>query len=98
MADIWKKELVHRKLCEAQSAVNSIGDVDPDILEKLDEVVLSIYDQFDIVFVRCESCQEDLIKDEHHAIRRSNQWYCLDCHRRIELAQADTEDHSFTTK
>lgn len=85
-----KKEFVHKMLCEAQSAVNAIGDVDPDIHEKLDEVVLAIYDQFDVSFKRCADCEEDVLVEI--AVEHEGKDYCRACDERNTLTRADAQD------
>ena len=94
MPDIDKKEFIHKILGEVQSAVNAIGDVDPDIHEKLDEVVLAIYDQFDVSFKRCQSCEDDVLVETVTSTKGKD--YCRNCRAQYELANADTQDVPFT--
>jgi formylmethanofuran dehydrogenase subunit E len=81
------KEHVHQMVTVIQRAANSIPGLDPDIHERLDEVVLSIYDQFDVTFQRCSCCEEDVLVEL--LVDHKGPPYCKECFRERELANAD---------
>lgn len=55
-----------------------LGYEDPDVMEKVDELVLAIYDVFDVLFVECSICDGDEISEIAHLDREGN-WVCGEC-------------------